>query len=119
MRLNNKHIIKFCQVSARSAYRLASTLKLARILQNNHLFYEVPETHPLAQSILLLQSAPDTTKAIYTVKELTFLWQWHKGQYSTERVRQLLQQYQIPVYNQHNKGLIFLSDLQQLLRTSI
>ena len=61
------------QISVRATRRLAKTLNFTQTKQSNKLFYSFPEAHPLNQSIILIKS--NITKPIYTVSELSLLWE--------------------------------------------
>lgn len=113
MIMNTRQLAKILQLSMKSAYRLAKTLQFNKYKEKNKLVYQFQPEHPLVKSIQLLEGS---AKPIYTISEIAKLWQWRKGYYSNERVRQLLDNYDVPIYNRMNKGLIYLSDLKRLLK---
>lgn len=111
--LTTKQLAKALQTSYRTAYRLSTILQLVKSTKHHKLYHHIDSEHPLAVSLSLVKGQ---AKPIYSIAEIARLWQWRKGAYSTERVRQLLDQYDIPIHNKHNKGWVYLVDLQKLLK---
>jgi hypothetical protein len=113
MKMTTKQLSIILGMHPRSTYRLCIRLQFVTTREKNKLYYHFDADHPMSQSITLMTGA---AKPIYTVAEIARLWQWRKGAYSTERVRQLLYNYDITIHNKQNKGFIYLSDLQKLMK---
>lgn len=111
--LTTKQLAKLLQRPYRQTYRIAQALQYVKTMEKNKLCYHFQATHPLSMSCQLLKGS---AKPLYTISEIAQLWQWRKGSYSPRRIRQLLFQYDITIYNQKNKGLVYLCDLQNLLQ---
>ena len=112
--LTTPQLAKLLQMPYRRAYRVAHLLQFTMSRTKNKLLYHFDKSHPLSLSINLLEGS---AKPLYSIKEIAQLWKWRNGHYSKERVRQLLDQYDIPIYNKKNKGLVYLFDLQKLLKS--
>lgn len=113
MMLTTKQLAQALKTNYRTAYRMSITLQLVKSNKNHKLYHHIDSTHPLAISLSLVKGA---AKPIYSIAQIAALWQWRRGAYSTERVRQLLDQYDIPIYNKSKKGYVYLIDLQKLLK---
>ena len=113
MMLTTQQLAILTHTSYRTAFRLSKTLQLSKTMIKRKFQYFLSPTHPLFLSIQLAKNTQ--AKPIYSIRELANLWQWRKGSYSCERVRQLLSKYDIPVINKDRKGYVYLSDIKQLL----
>ena len=82
----------------------------------NGLVYHLAPNHPLIRSLVLVEGP---AKPIYSIAEIAGLWQWTCGNYSKERVRQLLDQMNVKIYNRSNKGLIYLCDIMKVSDANI
>lgn len=114
MMLTTKQLSSSLKMTRFSTYRLATLLQLVKSKSKNKILYHIPDNHPLALSLKLIEN--EQTKPIYTISELAALWQWRKGLYSRRRVKQLLENYDVPIHNQANKGFVYLVDLKKLLK---
>jgi hypothetical protein len=114
VKLTTYQLSQLLQVSTRSALRLSTTLQFVKRKEGGKLYYYFDTQHPLTRSLPLTNNTQ--AKPIYSITDIASLWQWRKGYYSKERVRQLLDQYDITIYNKHKKGFIYLIDLQKLLK---
>lgn len=114
MRITTFELSKLLHCNFRKAARLAIVLSFAREMQGHRLTYVLPPEHPFTQSIKLIKDHT-ITKPIYSLSELSTMWTWHKGNYSKERVRQLLTKYSIPIQNRNRKGYVYLVDIKKLM----
>ena len=101
-------------VPYRRAYRLSRTLRLSQTIERGKLWHHLPADHPLTRSLALAQNTP--AMPLYSISDIAQLWSWSRGRYSTERVRQLLSRFAVPIQNRAGKGLVYLADLQKLLK---
>lgn len=112
MKLSTKQLSKILNVRYQKAYRLAMTLRFKETVEHNKLYFHFPSNHPMTLSIQASKGTP--AKPIYSIAELSKLWQWRKGSYCTYRIRQLLDDRDIPVYNKSQKGYVYLVDIMKL-----
>lgn len=112
--LTTSQLSKLLHMSYRSTYRLAKKLNFPAHKQNNKLLYTFEWNHPLTLSLNLINNK--TTKPLYSIKDIATLWLWSRGNYCHERVRQKLDEYDVPIHNKRNKGYVYLYDLKKLLR---
>lgn len=113
MKLSIPQLSLILNISIRSTKRLSTTLKLS--VTNN--LITILSSHPLYKSIKLCKGS---AKPLYTIKELSNLWEWRKSKYSTDSVRKLLAKYNVPIYNKGKgkKGYVFLKDIIKLNQTT-
>jgi hypothetical protein len=114
MHISTFELSKLLDCNIRRAHRLALTLAFERKKQGHRLIYTLEYSHPFVKSLLLIKDNR-LTKPIYSLSEIASLWQWSRGLYSKERVRQLMDKFDIPIQNKTNKGYVYLIDLKKLM----
>jgi hypothetical protein len=121
-------LMKILNQSKRATLHRAKTLRFLSLgSHNTHpqnknkkeiTFYFKP-AHPFIVSLKLCQEAPsDIIQPIYTIRELTDLWTWHKQNYSIFSIHKKLHAMDVPLYNNGagSKSFVYLSDLVQALQ---
>jgi hypothetical protein len=101
------------QTTYRRAYRVAHILGLEQQKCGNVILYRLNNSHPL---VISMDMAIGEAKPIYSIAEIAAIWEYHGHPYSRERTRQLLGEWDIPIHNKENKGLVYLCDLVVLLK---
>jgi hypothetical protein len=115
LKLSTRQLSEILHLPIIATYRLATILKFERTMgKKNRLVWSFDADHPLVKSIDLIRVSQ--TKPIYTIRELSHLWLWRGNPYSTERVRQKLDNADIPIQNKSRKGFVYLCHLQKLIK---
>lgn len=112
MRFTAATFANMLKIPMRTSYRLTNILNFPFVLQGKQKkIFILPLTHPL---VLSLTHYPNI-KPIWNLADITNLWKGRKGTYSRFHVSRLLQKYNVPVYNQSSKGLVYIYDLKRCL----
>ena len=116
MRISLTKLSQRLSMSAESTRRLLSLLLPSWTHQEQ--FITLPASHPLSQS---LRQARGSSKPLYTLSQLSNLYEWHKQNYSVDAITLKLNQMQIPIYSRGvgSKGFVYLSDLISGLQNQI
>ena len=107
-------IASIMQIPMRKAHRLGDYLNFDKHIEKNRLVYSFDYTHPFVLSLIAIRDSK-IAKPIYSLSELAQLWKWSRGNYSKERVKQLLVKFAIPIHNKERKGWVYLSDLKKMM----
>jgi hypothetical protein len=108
MIFNTYELSQILQTSYRRAYRIAEVLEFPKEKEHNRLVYILDANHPLVLSINIVRG---NAKPLYSISELAMIWEYHGHPYSKERVRQALNEFDVPIENKENKGLVYLIDI--------
>jgi hypothetical protein len=112
--LSTKQIASLLNLNYRQTAILAKQLNWPYSKSNHYILFNFPINHPFIRSI---SQHTNSTKIIYSISDISNIWQHKKGFYSTDQVKRLLLKLNIPLYNQNTKARIYLSDLVSILKS--
>ena len=116
MKISIAKLSDLLEMSMESTYRLLDLLLPPGTALDQ--FISLPTSHPLCLSI---RQAKPPAKPLYTLSELSNLYEWHKQNYSVDSITLKLNEMNIPTYSRGpgSKIYVYLSDLTRGLQGRI